>query len=338
MEQPLGDFFRSQFGAFPGELQLQRLSGGYSNLTYLARFGKNEVIVRSAPDGRKAAKAHDMVREARVLDSVSKAFRRCPKVLVICDDETVIGKPFFVMERLNGVVINRKTIKAISLSSSQYRRLCEATAQLHGELHRIDWKKLSLPFDPQPVGYIQRQLNGWSERYDSARTFNAPSFLKFRNWLQKKMPAETGRASLIHNDFKIDNLVVDPENNFNIVGLLDWEMTTVGDPLMDLGSSLAYWVEKSDPWHLRLFKILPSDRPGALTRKEWVEQYLKANPIEIDNFDFYYGFGLFRLAVIAQQIYYRYYHRQTRDRKFRNLIFGVHALNWATQKLMKGKK
>jgi aminoglycoside phosphotransferase (APT) family kinase protein len=179
------------------------------------------------------------------------------------------------------------------------------------------------------------QVEGWSERYKAAHTPDAPTFEKAMQWLHNRMAPDFSKPAIIHNDYKFDNVVLDPGNPLKIIGVLDWEMATVGDPLMDLGSSLGYWVQSDDPPNFQAVRTLPTNLPGALTRNEMVKGYAEKAGIAIDNFDFYLCFGLFRLAVIIQQIYYRFYHGQTKDERFRPLIVAVHLLEEEANRIAK---
>jgi aminoglycoside phosphotransferase (APT) family kinase protein len=238
------------------------------------------------------------------------------------------------MERIGGIIVRRDLPKGLEFSPEETRKLCENLLDVQCELHSIDYKKIGLEDFGKPQGYVRRQVEGWSRRYVQARTPDAPDYEKVMEWLHEKMPGEIDKVSIIHNDYKLDNVVLSPENPLELVGVLDWEMSTLGDPLMDLGSSVAYWVEENDPPNLQAIRMMPTNIPGALTRKELVDRYAEKSGVSIDNFDFYLCFGLFRLAVIAQQIYYRFYHGQTKDERFQMLIFAVQILEETALKLI----
>lgn len=188
------------------------------------------------------------------------------------------------------------------------------------DLHRVDYQACGLGDLGKPQGYVQRQISGWSERYEKARTPDAPAWEQVQAWLADKMPTDSPTSSIVHNDYRFDNVILDPENPMNIIGVLDWELTTLGDPLMDLGNTLAYWVQADDPLPVQLTRRQPSNAPGMLTRQAFVDYYAERSGIRIDNFDFYYTYGLFRLAGIVQQIYYRFFHGQTQDKRFARFI------------------
>ena len=319
-------FLKDKIPGLSGPLVLEQFPSGYSNLTYLLRIGNRELVLRRPPFGRKAKTAHDMGREYRVLKALNPVFPYCPKPLIYTDDESVLGCPFYVMERIHGIILRRKLPEGLDFTPDQMHSLCENLLDVHCELHAIDYKAVGLEGFGKPEGYVKRQVVGWSERYKAARTPDAPAFEKVMQWLHDKMPLDFPKPAIIHNDFKFNNVVLAPGHLLKIVGVLDWEMATIGDPLMDLGCSLGYWVQSDDPPDFQAAGTLPTNLPGALTRDEMVKRYAKKTGIRIDNFDFYLCFGFFRLAVIAQQIYYRFYHGQTKDPRFKSLIVAVHLL------------
>lgn len=310
-----------------GPMSIKQFPSGHSNLTYLIICGERQMVLRRPPFGTKAKTAHDMGREYRVLSALEDAYPYCPRTLAYTGDTSIIGCPFYVMERIRGIIVRRDFPKGFDDSPDAIKSLCRNLVQVHHELHAIDVDQVGLGDFGKPAGYVERQVNGWSKRYRAARTPDAPDCEDIMAWLQEKMPPDSEEPAVIHNDFKLDNVVIDPDNPINIIGVLDWEMATLGDPLMDLGASLAYWVEKDDPPEMQAMRFMPTDTDGALTRRELVRCYTELSGRVVDQYDFYYVFGLFRLAVIAQQIYYRFYHGQTRDRRFEAFIQGVHALD-----------
>jgi len=327
-------FVKDNIPGLSGELEVEQFPSGYSNLTYLIRVGKRELVLRRPPFGRKAKTAHDMGREFRILTALNPVFPYCPKPLAYTEDESLIGCPFYVMERIQGIILRRNLPKGLEFSPDQMRLLCENLLDVHHRLHSVDYKAIGLEGFGKPEGYVKRQVEGWSGRYRTARTPDAPTFEKVMQWLHDKMPPDFPKPGVIHNDFKFDNVVLDPEHPLTIKGVLDWEMATIGDPLMDLGSSLGYWVQRDDPPDFQAARMLPTNLPGALTRQELVKRYSEKAGIRIDNFDFYFCFGLFRLAVIAQQIYYRFYHGQTKDERFKALIGSVKLLEEQASRTM----
>jgi aminoglycoside phosphotransferase (APT) family kinase protein len=320
------EFLRDSIPDLRGEIIIQQFPRGRSNLTYMVTFGDREFVLRRPPFGTKAKTAHDMGREFRILNALKETYPYVPKPLAYTDDISIIGCPFYAMERIKGIIVRREFPPDFERSSEKVGNLCQKLLEVHYELHAIDYCKIGLENFGKPAGYVERQVTGWSNRYRKARTPDAPDCEDIMVWLQDKMPADSENPTIIHNDFKLDNVVLNKDDFTEIIGVLDWEMATVGDPLMDFGGSLAYWVQKDDPPELQGIRSMPTDAEGALTRNELVDSYEELSGRTIDNFDFYYNFGLFRLAVIAQQIYYRYYHGQTGDERFKAYSSIVNAL------------
>lgn len=311
---------------------IQMFPNGASNLTALVRSGERALVVRRAPPGRKAATAHDMVREARILQAIRPHFPLAPRVIAIGEDPGLLGTPFFVMEYLEGRIAARDLPERVS--PEQARALCRNLVDLHAGLHALDLLESGLESLGRPEGYAERQIRGWSERYRAARTDDVPDCETVMEWLGERMPAESG-AALIHNDFKFDNVVLDPDDITAIVGVLDWEMATVGDPLMDLGASLAYWVEHDDPEPMKAIRMQPTTVPGMMTRREVIERYADRSGRTIEDFTWYYVYGLFRLAGIAQQIYARYRLGQTTDERFAGFGGAVTVLADQAQRVIR---
>lgn len=312
----------SQF-ADPQKLEVTAFSGGASNLTARVVAGDRSLVVRRAPPGKKAATAHDMVREARILQAVRPHFPLVPKVYYVEESPEVLGTPFFVMEHLEGLVPGHKF--PVRLSAEQAHKLCQNLIDLHADLHAVDLQATGLHSLGKPDGYVERQVKGWSGRYRDARTEDVPKAEDLMAWLEANRPTEVG-AALIHNDFKLDNVVLSPGDPTRIIGVLDWEMATIGDPLMDLGASMAYWVQAGDSPAMQAVKTLPTTVPGMFTRDELLACYLDRSGRLVDDFTFYYVYGLFRLAVIAQQIYKRFTLGQTTNPRFAGFGQAVNVL------------
>ena len=328
-------FLKEYIPGLEGNLVVEQFPSGYSNLTYLIKVGEKELVLRRPPFGTKAKTAHDMKREYKILNALNPVFHYCPKPLIYTEDTSIMGCPFYVMERIKGIILRRDLPEGLSFKPEEARKLCENMLDVHLELHSIDYKKIGLADFGKPEGYVKRQVEGWTGRYRNAKTDDAPDFEEVIRWLHDNMPEESKKSCIIHNDYKFDNIVLSPEDPLKIIGVLDWEMATIGDPLMDLGSSLAYWVQADDPPEFQAIRMMPTNIPGAMTRDELVQRYAEKSGVKIDNFDFYYCFGLFRLAGIAQQIYYRYYHKQTKDDRFALLIFAVKALEEAALRVIR---
>ena len=319
-------FLMDSIPGLSGDITVKQFPSGYSNLTYFITIGNREMVLRRPPFGKKAKTAHDMSREYRVLSALKPHFPYCPEPLVYSEGEGVMDCPFYVMERIKGIIFRKNLPPEITLDPAQAHTISENLIRVLSELHNLDYIKSGFGDFGKPEGYVKRQVEGWSRRYRDARTPDAPDYEKVMQWLQEKMPPDTDRPCLIHNDYKFDNAVLDPSDPLKIIGILDWEMATIGDPFMDLGSSLAYWIEKDDPPAMQLIRMMPTNIEGMLTRKEQVRLWADLTRRSVDTFDFYYCFGLFRYAVIAQQIYYRFYHGQTRDQRFGLLIHLVKIL------------
>lgn len=303
-----------------GALALKQFQGGASNLTYQLSVGSREMILRRPPSGTKPKSGHDMGREYRVLSALHAHFP-CPRPLAYCEDESLIGAAFYVMEKIQGVILRRDVPKEIVYSPEQARKLCTNLLDMQIRLHQLDYAATGLADLGHPEGYVARQIKGWCERFAKARTDDVPACENIMNWLRLHTPPDSARPALIHNDYRFDNVILDPADNLSIIGVLDWEMCTLGDPLMDLGSSLAYWVQPNDSKPMQALRMQPTHLPGMLTRDEIVNYYAEKTGRPIGNYDFYYVFGMFRLAVIAQQIYYRWKLGQTKNPRYQ--AFGM---------------
>ncbi len=319
-------FLKKHIKGLKGSLSISQFPSGYSNLTYLLEMGDRQMVLRRPPIGAKVKSGHDMAREYQILKALHPHFSYCPKPLAYSEDNSVIGASFFVMEKMSGIILRKDLPQELNFSRQQAHDLCIKLVDILVDIHSIDVKKAGLDFLGKPDGYVKRQVEGWSNRYGRAKTDDAPGFERVISWLQEKMPPDTVSPTIVHNDYKFDNVVLDKDRPQKIIGILDWEMATFGDPLMDLGNSLAYWIEKTDTEESQMIRTMPTNMEGALTRKEILDYYAKKTGRNTEQFDFYYCFGLFRLAVIAQQIYYRYYHNITKNKRFALLIFAVKIL------------
>jgi len=284
--------------------------GGFSNLTYQVTAGLAIYVLRRPPHGLKIAKAHDMIREFRVLQALEKAgYTKMPHPISCCEDESIIGAPFFLMEKVEGMIIrNRPPAEA---TEAFFRQLSQSALDVLIELHSLELSASGLGALGKPEGYALRQVQGWAERFQKAKTSEVPLIEKAFEWLLASIPIESDVA-FIHNDFKYDNLVISASGEVQAV--LDWEMATVGDPLMDLGTTLAYWAEAEDEDILKMFNL--SYVPGNFTRRELVDYYASRTGRDLSDFGFYYVFGLCKVATIAQQIYQRFSLGYSKDPRF----------------------
>ena len=316
-----------------GPPQVTQYSGGASNWTYRLQYPEGDFVLRRPPAGTKARSAHDMSREYTVQKQLKPVFPYVPTLVGLCQDQSVLGTEFYVMERIPGLIPRRDLPPELRLDQGQARRLCLAMIDRLLELHAVDVGAAGLQSLSRGPGYVRRQVEGWSDRYERARTPNAPRFRRVRGWLQANVPEDVA-SCVIHNDWRFDNLVLSADDPTRVIGVLDWEMATIGDPLLDLGCALAYWVEAQDGMLMRATRRQPTHLPGMLRRDEVVRYYLERSGLAPRRWAFYEVFGLFRLAAIAQQIYYRYYHRQTRNRAFRDYWLLLHYFNWRCRRII----
>ncbi len=309
---------------------VRQFVGGASNLTYLLRYGGGpdaggrDLILRRPPAGTKAKGAHDMRREHDVQAALAPVFPVVPRMVAYCADPSVIGSEFYVMERIEGTIVRRDVPTELGLDRDGVKRLCNNAVDTLVDLHDVDLDVSGLAQLDRGDGYVRRQVEGWSHRYRRARTEDVGDFEATMAWLETQQPADRPHV-LVHNDFRFDNLVLAPDDPTRIAGVLDWEMATVGDPLMDLACALAYWVQADDHPAFLAMRLQPTHTPGMLTRAEVIDRYAEARGLVVtpEQWRFYEVFGAFRLAVIAQQIYHRFHHRQTTNpayREFREVV------------------
>ena len=310
-----------------GPISIQQFPSGHSNLTYLVRVGSREVVLRRPPFGSKVRSAHDMAREYRVLSKLHEAYPLAPKALFYCDDPSILNAPFYGMEPIRGMILRRDPPAGMSLSPETARRLSEAFVDNLARLHSLDYAAIGLADLGKPQGYLERQVKGWTERYHNSKTHDLPEVEHISPWLTANMPVNSDdAAALIHNDYKYDNLVLDANDATKIVGVLDWEMCTIGDPLTDLGTALAYWTDPQDPEEFQQIRSVPTTLPGTLTRTQLIDRYAAITGRDVSAMVFYLAFARFKVAVIIQQIYYRYAQGLTQDARFAELPKRIHAL------------
>jgi aminoglycoside phosphotransferase (APT) family kinase protein len=326
-EKAVYDFLKKNIPNIVGDLKIEQFSGGASNLTYLLSTDNQSFILRCPPKGTKAKGAHDMAREFNIMSALKPVYPFVPKMLVYSSDEKIIGREFYIMEKFTGIIPRANLPKGLVLTEKEIRQLCTNTLDKLIDLHKIDAEKAGLSSFGKGEGYATRQIEGWCARYEKAKTWNVPSFDFVKNYLKANIPNIETKC-LIHNDFRFDNVVLNTENPTDVIGVLDWEMATIGDPLMDLGNSLAYWVQADDDFFLRSFRRQPTHLKGMLSRKEVVDYYFEKMKLPKIDFTFYEVYGLFRLAVIIQQIYFRYHHKQTTNPAFKHFWAVVNYLNW----------
>jgi len=321
----LGEYMRSKVEGAERGVSIEQFPGGHSNLTYLIRAGDSEYVLRRPPLGPVAPKAHDMAREFRVLDALHPLFPPAPKVFLLCEDPSVIGATFFLMERRHGVVLRRDVPAAFAGDPELPRKVSEGFIDCLAQLHSIDIERHGLNSLGRPEGFLDRQVRGWTERWERSKTDEIPGMERLTRWLASRLPPSP-RPTLVHNDFKLDNIMLDAADLSRVEAVLDWEMATVGDPLVDLGCTLCYWTEAGDPAMRGGAMSSITAEPGWLTRIELVRRYAEKTACDVSSLGYYEVFGLFKLGVILQQIYFRYYRGQTRDERFRDFHLRVRGL------------
>lgn len=307
-----------------GPMEVRQFPGGHSNLTYLLRFGESELVLRRPPLGPVAPTAHDMAREHRWLSALFPVFPKAPRPYLLCEDTSVLGSVFYVMERRRGLVVRHEDVPAWVERKDDCRRVSEALVDTLAELHQLDLEAHGLLGLGKPAGFVMRQVRGWTERWQRSKTDALPEMDQLAEWLALRLPPDPVRPSIVHGDFKLDNVILDPDDVGRIVGVLDWEMSALGDPLVDLGILLAYW-PPSAPGQ----RPAPSDPSGWLLRDEIVERYAAKSGRDVSKVLYYETFALFKVAVVIQQIYYRYARGQTDDPRFED--FGRRVVSLARE-------
>ncbi|PPA69291.1 phosphotransferase family protein [Jeotgalibacillus proteolyticus] len=336
-EGVLEAFIRQHIEGIPeGRLEIEQFWAGHSNLTYQLKIDDWEAVLRRPPLGPVAPKAHDMKREHRILSEISPLFSQAPKPLLFSEDESIVGSPFFLMERKHGIVLDTSFPEGIEATEELCSKLSHLMVDRLVELHSIDYKKTGLTEISSPAGFMERQVHGWIGRYERAKTDEIKEAEALKKWLSTNLP-KSQPPVIIHYDYKLNNAMFS-EDLTAMVGLFDWEMSTVGDPLADLGAAMSYWMQEDDPALLKngLGKPSLTIQKGFLTRRAFIESYAKKSGRDVSDIGFYLTFAYFKLAVICQQIYYRYKKGQTNDARFshfdqfvKSLI--VHAASISTK-------
>ena len=321
----LASYLADTLGHGSGLLKIEQFPAGASNLTYLVRLGDAEYVLRRPPFGNTVKTAHDMAREYNVLSKLSAVYTPAPRPLLFCDDEAVIGSEFYLMERRKGLVIRGRAPLEMQESPELQTAVCRSFIKNLADLHGIDQRAAGLGDLGKPEGYNRRQVEGWIKRYLAAKTDEWPELESAIGWLGGNIPAESG-AALIHNDYKFDNVMLDAGDLTRITAVLDWEMVTIGDPLMDLGTTLGYWISGDAGDEMLSMPFNPRVLMENISRSDMVEMYSAASGRNVSNILFYYIFGTFKIAVIAQQIYARYVKGFTRDERFASFDRFVAAL------------
>lgn len=315
----LAEYLHGKVEGAEGRLAVQQFPGGHSNLTYLVRAGDREYVLRRPPLGPVAPKAHDMAREFRVLEAVHPVFPPAPRVFLLCEDPAVAGATFFLMERRRGIVLRQDVPPEFANDPDFPRRASECFIDCLAQLHSIDVAQHGLAALGRPEGFLDRQVRGWTDRWARAKTADLPGMQTLVDWLSQRLP-QSPKATLVHNDFKLDNIMLDAGDPTRVVAVLDWEMCTVGDPLVDVGLFLSYWTMKGTEGEADMNSSLRAvtNGPGWMTREQIIERYEAGTGRDLSRIVFYETFARFKVAVVIQQIYFRYRRGQTQDERFRN--------------------
>src|SRR5262245_44608851 len=296
-------------------MRVEQFPGGHSNLTYLIRFGEIDLVLRRPPLGPVPPTAHDMAREFRWLSAVHPVFPLAPRAYLLCEDVSIVGSVFYVMERRQGVVIRRDEPASIDGHPEMRRRVSGAVIDAMADLHHVDLAANDLMHLGKPIGFVGRQVRGWSDRWQRSKTDELRDMDVLSTWLVDHLPPEPERPAIVHGDFKLDNLMLDAADPARLVAVFDWEMSALGDPLVDLGILLAYWVPSAPPGQQDALSTVTS-RPGWFTREEMVDRYAERSGRDLSRLSYFEVFALFKIAVVIQQIYYRFVKGQTDDLRF----------------------
>lgn len=318
-------FLRRTVGDASGPVEVDQFPSGHSNLTYLVHYGDRDLVVRRPPFGAHARGGHDMGREFSVLSRLDGHYALAPRPLAYDESGDVLGAPFYVMERIRGVILRQQVPQGLDLTPDVMQRLCAALIDNLADIHMLDWEHLGFGEMRREGSYTERQVRGWTQRMEDSRTDPTPVLDEVTAWLGVNRPDDS-TAALIHNDFKFDNIVLAADDLGRIVGVLDWEMATVGDPLMDLGTTLGYWVEARDGYAMQAGGFGPTMLPGCPSRRELVQRYESRTGFDCTGIEYHYVYALWKLAVVLQQIYYRYAKGLTTDERFAVFVHMVTLL------------
>lgn len=318
-----------------GPLTIRQFGGGHANLTYLLGIGGTEYVLRRPPIGPVAASAHDMAREHRILSRLWKAYPLAPRSLLHCTDENLIGSEFHILERRHGIVIRKGESAKVLENPANARGVSEVLVDALADLHLADADACGLGDLGHPEGFMERQVSGWTGRWEKALDETAPDATALTGWIAENLPGSS-QVSLVHNDYKLDNVLLDAADPTRATAVLDWDMCTRGDPLSDMGTLLNYWLEPGDPEPWRIATEMPCEYPGFLTRAEAIERYASRTSFDLGHILWYQVFAAFRTAVILQQIYIRWLRGQTQDARFEHFGARVAALIGKAEQLRKG--
>jgi len=327
LAEQLGDSFDAK-----ASMTVEQFPGGHSNLTYLLRFGKQEFAMRRPPFGPVPPKAHDMARECRILAAIHPVFPLAPRPYLLCEDASIIGSTFYIMERRHGLVVRYEEPPQLANQSEQRRRVSNAVVDTLADLHLVDIEAQGLSALGKSSGFVERQVQGWTQRWHGSKTSEQAEMNALSQWLLERLPPDPFRPTLLHGDYKLDNIMFDEYDLSKLVAIFDWEMSAIGDPLVDLGIFLAYWVHTAPAAQGDSLAAVTT-KPGWSTRDEVLERYAERTKLDVSNIKFYEVFAVFKLAVVLQQIFYRYHRGQTDDARFVTLDKRVESLAHMATKL-----
>ncbi|MBA3870247.1 MAG: phosphotransferase family protein [Anaerolineae bacterium] len=319
-EARLADYLGDKLQGADHPLTVRQFGGGAANLTYLLDFGAQQYVLRRPPLGPVAPSAHDMAREYRVLSVLHQAFAYAPRAYLLCEDNTIIGAPFFIMERRSGLVVRRSLPVEYAAISDAPQQMSLALVDALADFHSVDYEALGLGTLGKPDGFIERQIEGWYGRWNKAKVDDLADMDTVYQWLKAHLPP-TSAPTLVHNDYKLDNVMLAYDNPAQLVAIFDWDMCTLGDPLADLGALLTYWTEPTDAPYLQMTAMMPVGDSRFPTRAELVQRYAQRSGRDVSHIRFYHTLGIYRLVVICAQIYIRYKRGQTQDQRFES--FGM---------------
>lgn len=315
----LEEYLKIEFSLPNDDMDVQQFSEGYSNLTFLVKIGKWEGVLRRPPYGEVPKKAHDMSREYKLLEKIHPVYSFAPKPLIFSDGGEIMEKHFYIMEKKEGIVIDDELPRIAGAEKGIEKEISQSLVNALVKLQNIDYKEAGLEHFGRPDGFTERQVHGWIKRYANSTTDQISSISSLEQWLIQHIPRKH-ETTIVHNDFKLNNLVFAADAPIRVKGVLDWELATIGDPLIDFGSALAYWGQKDDP---DMGVNFVTNRPGFYNRRELVESYANESKRNVEEIDFYLSFGFYKLAVILQQIYYRWKKGLLKDNRFEHTHIAV---------------
>jgi aminoglycoside phosphotransferase (APT) family kinase protein len=336
-ETKVKDFLRGKLDGSEQPMTVQQFGGGAANLTYLLTFGdEHQYVLRRPPLGPVAPSAHDMARESKVLSVLHQVFSYAPRAFLFSEDESIIGAPFFVMERRIGTVVRRSLPVNYANLPDAPRQMSEALIDTLAEFHAVDYSALGLDDLGKPDGFIERQIEGWHRRWHKSKADDNATMDDVYLWLKQHLPKSMA-STLVHNDYKLDNTMFATDDPSKMVAVFDWDMCTLGDPLSDVGALLTYWTQPDDPPFVQMTSAMPVGDYGFLTRKELIQRYSEKSGRDLTHIRFYHALGVYRLAVIIQQIYIRYVRGQTKDERFARFGQVVDALIQTSKQVTLGE-